>query len=146
MTFKIRKVGRLSSTNKTLTSLNEKIFPHDPGFSEPRAMWWIVYNSESMPVGFAGVSMQSHGRAFLCRCGLLPEARGHGLQRRLIRLREAYCRKYGVITVVTYVNRENLHSANNLIKEGYLIYIPKAEWGLPVADATYFKKELQRCK
>lgn len=141
MVFKIRRV-RCPKNSETLSELDKKIFPDCSGFAEPRSAWWLVYNEDGKAIGFAGVSILHAERAFLCRCGLLPEARGYGLQKRLIRLRESYCRKRDIKTIVTYVSRDNVRSANNLIKEGYLIYMPKAEWGLPVADATYFKKEL----
>lgn len=60
------------------------------------------------------------GDAFeLTSCGVVSRAAGGGLQRRLIRVREAYARRAECASVVTYAARGNYASVTNLIRAGY---------------------------
>ena len=61
---------------------------------------------------------------FHYRGGVLPEWRGHGLQRQMLRLREAEIRDAGLRRAVTYTDADGAASMRNLIAEGYRPYAP----------------------
>ncbi len=90
--------------------------------------WWIVWDEDNNPVAYCGVVIYEDF-AVHKRSGVLRLARGHGLQRKMLRLRERFAKKAGCTSICTYVSIENPHSANNLIKCGYLVYNPEWRWG-----------------
>lgn len=100
--------------------------------------WWIAYENGE-PVGFAGLRvMDDFG--FLCLSGVLPDHRGKGIQRQLIRAREHYCRRKGLTAVITYTVMANPASSNNLIRTGYRLYEPDFAW--KGRWVLYWRKEL----
>ncbi len=101
--------------------------------------WWIVWDENDNPVAYCGVVLYNDF-AVHKRCGVLPIARGHGLQRRMLRIRENYAKKNGAKSICTYVSVQNSISANNLIKSGYLVYNPEWRWGGD--DFLYIEKKL----
>lgn len=68
------------------------------------------------------------GLCYLSSTVVLPEFRGKRLQRRHIKARLAEAKKQGCKQVVTYTHLKNYASANNLIKEGFLLYEPECKW------------------
>lgn len=105
--------------------------------------WWLVFPSEKdFPIAFGGVvackRVRAHG--YLKRAGVLEAHTGHGLQRRLIRMRESWARREGLSVLVTDTSRDSIASSNNLIKSGYKLYEPEQPWG--VAGALYWRKVL----
>ncbi len=52
-------------------------------------------------------------------CGVVSYAAGKGLQRKLLKVREKYAKRYGCASVVTYTARDNYASITNLIRAGY---------------------------
>lgn len=107
--------------------------------------WWLVYMSDVLtrntdPIAFAGITAcaQAKHHGYLKRTGVLQAHTGHGLQRRLIRMRESYARKLGWTTIITDTSRDSLPSSNNLIKAGYKLYEPETPWGVP--GALYWRK------
>ncbi len=73
---------------------------------------WKTVDHDGIPVGF-------HYRG-----GVLPGYRGHGLQRRMLRLREARMREHGLGAAVTYTDADGAASMRSLIAEGYRPYGP----------------------
>jgi len=67
-------------------------------------------------------------------------ARGQGLQRRLIRVRELAARKAGMLAIVTDTHRENHASSNSLMAMGYRLYTPHTKWAFN--DGLYWRKKL----
>jgi hypothetical protein len=61
---------------------------------------------------------------FHYRAGVLPERRGHRLQRQMLRLREGLMRDRGLARAVTYTDADAAASMSNLIAEGYRPYVP----------------------
>lgn len=120
--------------------LQLEALPGDQPASTEQGHWWIAF-ADGSPVAFAGlyVSAQDPQGGYLCRAGVLPHARGHGLQLRLLRARERYARKLGMQTLYsdTY---DNPHSTNNLIAAGYRAFSPRIRYGF--AGATYWRKTL----
>lgn len=105
---------------------------------------WIAKARSGKVVGYASLQMVDRGTSgFLTKAGVLPEARGNGLQKRLIRVRERRARELGAKTTITYTADWNVASMNSLISCGYKTYRPAYDWGLPFADGgIYWKKKL----
>ena len=104
------------------------------------AYWWFAFDPDDIPVGYASLTYFPTGVAFLSRSGVLPKARGFGLQRRLVFAREREARRAGVERMVTYTSSANIHSSNNMIRCNYRLYTPEYEWGLK--RALYWEKDL----
>lgn len=124
-----------------LDILETKTLPNDARCIKTGAYWWVAYY-KGVPVGFSGLlEFPRLDAAFLYRTGVLKDYRGLGLQRKFIRLREQQAIKDGYRRIITYTIRENLRSANNLIKSGYTLYTPKKDYG--PKNALYFEKVLK---
>lgn len=72
---------------------------------------------------FAALSLDDEDRTIghLVQCGVVGQYRGLGLQRMLIARRCLAARSYGCRIVRTYTAHWNYLSANNLIKEGFVM-------------------------
>jgi len=102
-----------------------------PDFQE--GDWWLV----TCPVdgggreaaAFAGMvpSYSTETAGYLSRVGVHPSHRGHGLQRRLIRVREQRARQLGYAALVSDTT-DNIPSANNLIAAGFRLFQPEHPW------------------
>lgn len=90
--------------------------PFAPGSHEPA---WAVYDDDGFMCAAAAARVDANGCLSLTSCVIAPRARGHNLQRRLIRTRVAYGKRLGVPQVVTYTNRSNRPSQVNLLKEQF---------------------------
>lgn len=136
--------GQLSeAVRATLNALDAQIFTDCSPYPKDDCYWWIVSNGKQDPVAFAGLKPLNglnKGMGFLCRAGVLPTARGNGLQRRLIKVRVSMARRIALKEVITYTSRENYRSAANLLRSGFRFYRPSQEWGVP--HALYFHREL----
>jgi predicted acetyltransferase len=136
---------RISETTDGLAvlALDETCFPADERVSL-EGKWWLVRKGKDV-VGFAGLRPclmpQNKGLGFLCRVGILKNHRGHGLQKRLIRVREKAARAMGLKELVTYAVPDNLPSSNSLISCGYRLYRPGNLWG--GSTALYWRKALR---
>ena len=124
-------------------ALDEECFPHDARVSLDGSVWWLAYH-KTEPVAYAGlrVCQEGHnaGLGFLCRVGVAQRHRGRGLQKRLIRAREAWARAEGLRELVTYCVLWNCPSINSLIRCGYRFYRPATKWG--GKSALYLAKRL----
>lgn len=114
---------------------------HHPIATEDGSVWWIVFDGKK-PVAYAGaLFLKDKNRVYLCRAGVLPEYRGMGLQKQLIRKRVQWSKdSCGADSVVTYTDSDNIYSSNNLIKCGFLLYIPDFPWGSS-PDAMYWVRK-----
>ena len=124
-------------------ALDEICFPHDDRINPADSLWWIVWHGKQ-PVAYAGLRLcqaeHNLGLAFLCRVGVVPAHRGRGLQKRLIRIREAAARRLAVTELITYCVPWNCPSLNSLISCGYKFYRPTTKYG--GAGAVYLRKVL----
>ncbi len=95
---------------------------------QPADAFWLAYH-KNKPIAYAAMapSQQWANVGYLCRAGVLPEYRGLGIQKRLIRVRVAYARKLGYLAVVTDTT-DNPASANSLISCGFKLYQPFFPW------------------
>lgn len=120
-----------------IVTLHQDLLPSDE-IPEWDAAW--VAWEEDRAVGFATAKLADAGTAmFLQRSGVRPVARGQGLQRRLIRVRERWARARGIRRSVTYTTYENHPSITNLIRSGYRFYTPDWKWA---GDSHYFWRRL----
>jgi GNAT superfamily N-acetyltransferase len=106
--------------------------------------WWIALVDKT-PAGFGCLRIMEGGHGvplgYHALSGVMPIFRGHGIQRRLLKAREAYAAKVGCRQCCTYTAWRNWPSANSLIREGYTLYTPVSKpWGL--AYSLYFRKTL----
>lgn len=144
MSYRTRRADLLSDVDQDhLRELHDACF----GDSAPvptfdKEAWWLIFPmGQSEPAAFAGCvpSSLGTGYAYHKRAGVMPIHRGHGLQRRLISIRERWARREGFHTIVTDTCA-NTPSANNLIRAGYELFDPKSPWGLK--GGLYFRKSL----
>jgi GNAT superfamily N-acetyltransferase len=125
--------------HELLSEMDVSAFGKD--YHKPSCYWWLATEGD-LQVGFAGLHVfEEISTAFLCRVAVAVTHRGQGLQRRFIRACERQCRTLGIRHMLTYVAPDNLVSANNFIKCGYLLYRPAYEYGVP--GALYFQKPMR---
>ncbi len=96
--------------------------------------WWVAIHKKTI-VAYCGC-LYSEGICIFVRAWVHKGYRGFGVQRQMIqtRLRAAAVKKCK--TVITYTTYDNTHSANNLIKTGFLLYDPWYRWA---GDMLYWK-------
>lgn len=125
---------------QTVNALQTLCLPSDE-LVDPATGWaWLVTHSGE-PVAFATMHQAATEPAsvYLSRCGVLSGHRGHGLQRRLLKARLDRARLEGFAHAIT-TTYANPHSANNLIRCGFLQYVPKSPWGVQGTD--YWRRRL----
>lgn len=107
-----------------------------------RGDWWVAL-AGGKEAAFAGMvpSHQLKKAGYLCAAGVLPAYRGHGLQKRLIRVRIAQARKYGWTELRTETLNDNAASANSLIACGFRQFNPAKPWAH--AYSVYWQKFLR---
>lgn len=130
---KIRIIPFDSAFN-TLLDLQTNCLPGDePEMPRKGGWWWLAVDESGKAIGFAGMrpSERWQQTAYLCRAGVLPEYRGQGIQKRLIRVRLAKARVLGNTHAITDCTTENPASARNLIAAGFKPYWPQNPWALP---------------
>ena len=143
MRFQVEKIELGLQEVGALVGLDALCFPHEERVQFDGSFWWVAIDSKAdfgEFAGYAGLQIQKDGVGFLCRCGVRPVARAHGLQRKLIRARERGARGLGLTRLVSYTSKENTVSSNNLIACGYKLYTPDSWWG--GASSLYWTKEL----
>ena len=108
---------------------------------EDASAYWIAYDDVSSPVGFCSVRvLRNEPGVFLTRAGILPCARGQGLQRRMINTRVQWARKGGFEYAVTYCYYDNHASIVNLLRCGFKFTRPLYWYG--GKNSHYFIREL----
>ncbi len=140
--YAVRQVdATIEKTAALLHWLQLEILPMDVPAATDQGHWWVVLK-DGQPVGFAGLYQSStwSDAGYLCRSGVLPLARGQGLQKRLLRVREIKGRSLGWKWLITDTT-SNPASANSLINRGFKMFEPSRPWGLPTA--CYWKKEIR---
>lgn len=145
MQFKIREVHPFRGSLKATSVLNKLVvmhsacFPYDDPVVPQEGRWWLAETPDGGFAGFAGMVQEPDGSWMLYRAGVLPDCRGHGLQRALIRARLGAAKRTGGTVAVTSTYHNNI-SANNLIREGFELYTPGTPWG--ARGTLYWRKKL----
>lgn len=117
--------------------MDNACFPTDESFSNSKNYhWWVVYQlsaemtkgvkgrfkrpyTKAAAVGYAAIYIDDNGVCHFTRCGVLPQHRGKGVQKMLIKARLKWCKKTGIQTVRTYTDKTNPHSERNLLDAGF---------------------------
>lgn len=138
--YRIREVDGGEEADE-LAALHQLSFLDDtkaPDFDD--GYWWVAYNG-NLAVAFAGVMQSFLGNdiGYFNRVGVLPNHRGHGLQRRLMKAFEAKSKRVGWSTIVTDTTDNNT-SANNIITCGYKLFTPSVPWAFH--NSLYWYKRL----
>jgi GNAT superfamily N-acetyltransferase len=122
---------------RTAEAMNTLILPGDS--FDSRGVHWLAADAEGNPLGFCSACEIGEGYVFLSRAGLLPAARGLGLQRRMIATRLAWARRQGAVAAITYVVYENPASLVNLLRCGFRFYRPATQFA---GEVHYLHKDL----
>ena len=106
--------------------LDKICFPIDAPPVFAGAHWFIGWDGDEPAAYCAWKTVEHNGVpvGFHYRGGVLPNWRGHGLQRRMLRLREEEMRLLDLAKAVTYTDADGAASMRNLIAEGYRPYAP----------------------
>lgn len=101
-------------------------FPVDTPAVFAGARWQIGWDGGAPACYCAWKPVEHDGATvgFLYRGGVLPAYRGRGLQREMVRRREAEMRGQGIGVSVTYTDADGAASMTNLIAEDYRPYAP----------------------
>jgi GNAT superfamily N-acetyltransferase len=142
VTYRIREVdGDDDDTALTLHALHEIVLHNAAPPITPEVGWWWLAYADDLAVAFAGfqASAREPTLGYLCRSGVVKPHRGHGLQLRLIKVRENKARKLGMTGMVTDTY-DNPASSNSLIRAGYKLYRPQFPWAFK--EGLYWQKDL----
>lgn len=119
-----------AESQNTLSALQELCLPWDRPHVTNSGWWWIAVGEDGSPIAFAGLipSTRWGDTGYLCRAGVVPAARGQGIQKRLIhvRVRQAKAQGWRWLITDTY---ENPASSNSLISMGFKLFDPSVPWG-----------------
>lgn len=128
-----------ADTIEELRALNRALLPESTPLEDTD--WWAVWAGLEI-VGYAGARAPAEwpGVYFLSRAGVLEEARGKGLQRRLVRARVARARRLGCHSCITYTSPDNAPSMRTLIACGFKPYVPEPAY--VGASYVYWRKAL----
>jgi GNAT superfamily N-acetyltransferase len=139
--MKIKHIDTSVQANiDVLNKLQKECLPYDKPYKLSEGDWWVAYQ-DSKPIAFAGLvrSARWTDTGYLCRSGVIRSARGRGVQKRLIRVRQTYAKKLGWSWLITdtYYNPA---SSNSLISCGFKLYDPSVPWG--AKGTLYWRKKL----
>jgi GNAT superfamily N-acetyltransferase len=144
MKFSIRQVDlRVPAMQTVLLYLQKKCLPADTPYDTTSGHWWVAYTETDIPIGFAGL-VRSHSWydcGYLCRAGVLEAYTGHGVQRKLIDVRERKARKLNWNWLITDTTA-NPASSNSLINAGFKLYEPTVPWAFK--HSLYWRKNISR--
>lgn len=119
---------RITSDIDLIRELHSLAFPEDSWVGDDHT-FWVARDSTGKPIGFcSAVYRPDSGYVFLSRAAVSLEARGSGLQRRMIRVRVAWAKRQGAATVITYTLLKNYESLVNLLKSKFRFYHPTEPW------------------
>jgi GNAT superfamily N-acetyltransferase len=148
MAYRIREVDGLDEEIvDLLRELHEECFgdsaPNISAEEAARGHWWLAFAIDERRelAGFCGLTptYADETLGYLKRAAVRKEHRGHRLQRRFVRVREAKARRLGMRGIITDTS-DNPSSANNLIKCGYRMFTPEHPWGF--RHTCYWEKNL----
>ena len=134
---------RQTKNFETIKCLHSELLP-GVEFETPENgnVYWLVRDGTGRLAGFCSVRPTSTdpGAVFMSRAGVLPHARKRGLHRRLIRVRLNWARRNGYQQAITYTTPDNIQSAVNLLKCGFMLYAPEYPWA--GREMLYFTRNL----
>lgn len=140
--MKIQRVDiRLDSIQTKLSVLQKKCLPYDKSYDTNHGYWWIA-SQDGVDCGFAGLVYSSRWSdcGYLIRCGVLPDYRGQGLQKKFIRVRIRQAKALGLNWLITSTY-DNPASANSLISCGFKMFNPTNPW--MAKNTLYWRLKLE---
>lgn len=121
-----------------LEAMDRVCFPHDHPyglFHWDKGVCWIAiqgssgeFYSDPLPIGYIAAHPIRRGVWFYSRVGVMPSARGVGLQRKLMATLEKHGRREGWREIVTYTVGRNGFSTANILAAGYRTYEPRKSY------------------
>lgn len=139
------KLSRLETIDEKTCAVIERLhnlcLPDDEVLSPREGGYWWIAKYQDEIVGFCAFRPSTRwiDTGYLWRSGVVRAHRGRGLQKRMIKVREQFARKIGMVFMITDTN-DNPTSANNLIKCGYTMYTPS--WPYAAETTCYWRKRL----
>jgi GNAT superfamily N-acetyltransferase len=131
---------RKESVQNRLSALQRICLPEDVAYDTNFGSWWVA-TENGRDIGFAGlvrtVSWTDCG--YLCRAGVVPAARGQGLQKKFIYVRIRQAKALGWKWLVSDTT-DNPASANSLIACGFKMFKPTKPWGFK--NTLYWRRKL----
>ena len=132
--IKLRKAR--PSDHAAILKMDGVCFPGDERIEIGDDSWWVAVDPSGSHVGYAGAqAWQGTERGgvktealFIVRTGVIPSARGNGLQRRFIRAIVAHGKRLGVDEIWSYTAHSNTARMNGLIRSGFATWLPHT-WG-----------------
>jgi GNAT superfamily N-acetyltransferase len=118
---------RQTTDLEEIERLDRTLFAADTPVNYAKSYWWIARDGNKS-VAYAGLRVMDKNMAFLSRAGVVENARGKGLHRRLIQVRVRWAWLHGLNTLITYTLINNQASSNNLIRTGFRLYDPEWAW------------------
>jgi ribosomal protein S18 acetylase RimI-like enzyme len=102
--------------------------------------WFTIEIGDQM-VAFAGYVpfVPFTESVYFKRVAVLPEFRGYGFQRALMRKAEGVVGAAGYTRMISTTDVANIHSSNNFIKEGWRLVNPEKPWE---PTSLYWVKDL----
>ncbi len=116
--------------------------PSDYAPTWKKGTMWVCHAADGTPVAYCSAKLLTNEvhTAYLSSAGVLPCARGHQLQQRMIKARDQWARVQGCTAVVTYTLYDNHPSICNLLKQGFKFYVPHYSW--QGKNVHYFIKDI----
>jgi len=99
--------------------------------------WWVIVDSGKI-IAYCG-SLYSEGVCIFVRAWVSLKYRNKGLQSKMIKTRLKAAKQFCYVAI-TYTTHTNVHSANNLFKNGFKMYIPQQQYS--GKEMIYFKTDL----
>lgn len=123
-----------------LTALHTLTFPGDvvPRWRKDGAAW-LVHDDAGEPVAFLYAEPLNEDTWYFSRVGVMPAARGQGLQAQLMDRFEGWAKRRKVRQLIS-TTYQNPPSANNFVRAQWMTYLPQHPWGAP--DTIYWSKKL----
>jgi GNAT superfamily N-acetyltransferase len=130
--------AKTESQLASVKRLDKAIFSEDERVKIEGGVWWLIYH-KGEAVGFGGLAViKDLNYGFFRRAGVLYDHRGHGLQKKLIKIRLRYLKKLRIPCAITYTVLDNPASSNSLISMGFKLYTPSEPYC--GSNVLYFKK------
>jgi hypothetical protein len=135
---KIFDHGKVKSDSlyNQLQELDIKVFPGCGDEFLSNRVWWAM-EDEGKIIAYCGCIL-SEGVCIFNRAWVHRNFRGNGFQSKMIKARLAKANGLAYVAI-TYTTFDNVHSANNLIKNKFTLYNPM--YAYAGGDKLYFKKE-----
>lgn len=132
--------GTRPKNNAILQFLQLETLPYDPLVDPAEGYWWLVRKG-SHPVAYLGMTKVNDQPdwGYIARVGVMPDCRGKGIQKHLMRVAERHARRIGWTRLIS-TTLNNPPSANSFIACGYRTYEPEGPWGY--TGTIYWYKDL----